>query len=275
MGIVLDAIDDALVKAQEKEPRYHMGASSIGDKCGRKIWYDFRWVTQTLHCGQLLRLFNRGHLEEDRFVGWLRAAGATVWQHDPATGKQYQFFGYKGHFGGEADGVAEGIIPGGPYLLEFKTHNDDSFKSLVRNGVEIDKEMHYIQMQIYMGAFGLDRALYLAINKNNDAIHDEVVKFNRQVYDKYTNRAQLLIDAPEPPPRISRDPSWWECKFCNHHSVCHTSAAPLVNCRTCAHSTPVHNGKWVCENTLALNMGEIPAQTVLTGCTRYVRHPMD
>lgn len=274
MGKVLEAIDAAIVNAQEKGQRSHLGASSIGDKCARKLWYGFRWATETRKPAQLLRLFNRGHLEEDRFVGWLRAAGIDVWQNDPATGKQYRFTGYKGHFCGEIDGVGAGILDQ-PYLLEFKTHNDASFKSLVLNGVEVDKEMHYVQMQIYMGEFGLTQALYLAINKNTDAIYDEVVPFNEKVYQKYVTRAAMIIDSPEPPPRISRDASWYECKWCDHRAVCHTTVAPLINCRTCAHSTPVADGRWLCENTTGPAHGLIPEKTLLTGCTSYFRHPME
>jgi hypothetical protein len=274
MGKVLEAIDAAIVNTQETGQRSHLGASSIGDKCARKLWYGFRWTTEARHPAQLLRLFNRGHLEEDRFVGWLRAAGADVWQNDPATGKQYRFTGYKGHFCGEIDGVGAGILEQ-PYLLEFKTHSDASFKSLVLNGVEIDKEMHYVQMQIYMGEFGLTQAVYLAINKNTDAIYDEVVPFKEKVYQKFVARAAMIVDAPEPPPRISRDASWYECKWCDHRAVCHTTVAPLINCRTCAHSTPVENAGWRCENTLALNNQLIPENTQLVGCAMYVRHPMD
>ena len=275
MGFVLEAIDKAITNSQDKEPRSHLGASSIGEHCARKLWYSFRWATETTHAAQLLRLFGRGHLEEDRFVGWLRAAGITVWQDDPNTNKQYRFLGYKGHFAGEMDGVALGVLEGGPYLLEFKTHNDASFKSLVLNGVKFDKETHYIQMQIYMGMFRLDRALYMAINKNTDAIWDEVVEFDKECFEKYVKRAETIIDAPEPPARISRDSTWYECKWCDHRAVCHTTVAPLINCRTCAHSTPIENGKWRCENAMALNMAEIPAATLLIGCSAYTRHPME
>ena len=274
MGFVLEAIDKALESSQERGHRAHLGASGIGTNCARSLWFDFRWATETLHKAPLLRLFNRGKLEEARFVGWLEAAGVKVWQNDPATGKQFRFTGYKGHFCGEMDGVGLGVLEGGPYLLEFKTHNDSSFKSLQLNGVKMDKETHYVQLQIYMGMFQLDRALYLAINKNNDQIYDEVVEFDRPCFDKYTKRAEMIIDAPEPPPRISRDSSWYECKWCNHRAVCHTSVAPLINCRTCAHSTPVADGRWMCENVNALNNELIPAATVLMGCTQYARHPM-
>jgi hypothetical protein len=273
MTKVLEAIDRAIFEGQDLSHRHHLGASSIGEKCARKLWYDFRWCTTTAHPPQLLRLFERGKLEETRFVTWLTNAGVTVWQDDPATGKQFRFTDYKGHFCGEMDGV--GQFDGDTFLLEFKTSNDASFKSLAANGVKEGKFTHYVQMQIYMGMFGLPKALYMAVNKNNDAIYDEIVEFDKECFDKHVAKAIYIIDAPEPPARLSRDPSWFDCKWCDHHALCHKDKVPNVNCRTCAHSTPVENGQWVCENVNALDTAVIPAATLLTGCTAYYRHPME
>lgn len=277
MGTIVDAIDRVLFEEQDQELRSHTGASTIGEECGRKIWYSFRWVLQQKHRPQLLRLFERGHLEEDRFVGWLRKAGVIVHQNDPATGRQYRFTGYKGHYAGEIDAVGEGLIPG-PYLLEFKTHNDKSFKDLCANKVKMAKPTHYVQMQMYMGQYKLPRAVYLAINKNTDDLYDEVVEFNQAVYDKYLARAATIIDSPEPPPRISNNASWFECKWCDFHAVCHLKAEVLKNCRTCAHSTPVEQGQWLCENDsreVPFLSGIIPIAIVKAGCSEYHRHPME
>jgi hypothetical protein len=277
MGKMLDAIDAAILQNEDKEFRSHLGASSIGDPCARKLWYSFRWATRQSHKPQLLRLFERGKLEEARFVTWLENAGITVHQNDSATGKQYRFLGYKGHFAGEMDGVGVGVLTK-PYILEFKTHNEKSFKDVAANGVLISKEVHYIQMQIYMGKFGLSQAVYLAICKNNDEIYEEVVKFNQMVYERYCKRAEMIIDAPEPPPRISTNASWFECKWCEHHAVCHTKAAPEKNCRTCAHSTPIEHGRWECENLDSQNgalTSVIPIAVMRNGCPSYYQHPME
>ena len=50
-----------------------------------------------------------------------------------------------------------------------------------------------------------------------------------------------------PPPKISNDPSWFQCYGCQHHGLCHGTSAPLVTCRTCAHATPAPDGQWLCE----------------------------
>jgi hypothetical protein len=273
MGKIVDAIDAAVLAGQEQGHRAHLGCSGIGEECARKIWYSFRWTSQSTFAPNTLRLFERGHLEEDRFVKWLRAAGVEVFQNDPNTGRQFRFKGYKGHVGGEIDGVGIGIISDQPYLLEFKTHNEKSFKELQANGVEMSKPIHYVQMQMYMGQYQLPRALYLAIDKNSDRLYDEVVEFNRAIYDKYLARAQMIVDAPEPPPRLSNNPTWFECKWCDHHAVCHLKAAPLKNCRTCAHSTPVEDGEWQCEFPPGIN--PIPEELMVTGCPIYYQHPME
>jgi len=273
MGKIADAIDAAVLAEHGEDLRSHMGYSSIGDECGRKLWYGFRWVASPAFKPTTLRLFERGHLEENRFVRWLKLANVTVLQNDPETGKQYRFKGYKGHGGGEIDGVGVGVISDTPYLLEFKTHNDKSYKDLAANGVEMSKPMHFVQMQMYMGQYQLLQALYLAINKNTDEIYDELVMFDATVYAKYKARLATLVDAPEPPPRLSNNPSWFECKWCDFHAVCHLKAEPLKNCRTCAHSTPVEDGQWYCEKPA--HFQHIPIEMVKTGCTAYHRHPME
>jgi len=246
--------------------------SSIGDACARAIWYSFRWTTATKHPPALLRLFERGKLEEARFVKWLKDADVAVYQEDPATGKQYRFSGYKGHVGGEMDGVGV-VIGDAPYLLEFKTANDKSFKDMCLNKVEMSKPGYYVQMQMYMGAFGLRHALFMMINKNNDEIYDEVVLFDQKTFDKYRERAKMIVDSPEPPPRISNEPSWYLCKWCDHHPVCHVKAPPLQNCRTCAHSTPIEGGEWLCEAPLPRQYDIIPEYVLPVGCEFYHLHP--
>lgn len=66
-------------------PRRHLGASLIGRKCKRELWYKYRWATKGNFPGRVMRLFGRGHLEEYRFLRWLRLVGLEVSEFDPAT----------------------------------------------------------------------------------------------------------------------------------------------------------------------------------------------
>ncbi len=229
--------------------RTHLGASLIGRKCNRELWYSFRWATEKKFDGRMLRLFNRGHLEEPRFVALLQMIGCTVYQHT-AEGKQFRIPGYRGHYGGSLDAVVTGcpdIENGTAILAEFKTHGDKSFQKLKTDGVMSAKWEHFIQMQQYMGEMNLPAALYMAVNKNDDEIHAEIVMFDRAQYDRYKTRAVSVIECYTVPPKLNESPAWYECKFCDHHAVCHKGQALHRTCRTCIKAMPVDNGEWICQ----------------------------
>lgn len=70
----IEAASDALLTSKA---RAYLGPSSLGT-CKRATWYKFRQAHVVRHGGRMLRLFNRGHLEEDRICRWLLAAGWGV-----------------------------------------------------------------------------------------------------------------------------------------------------------------------------------------------------
>ena len=227
--------------------RDHLGASIIGKSCARALWYDFRWVTPSRHSGRLLRLFETGQLEEDRLVRNLRATGATVLEVDPETGRQFRVEAHGGHFGGSLDAVAIGILEEAKtwHVLEFKTHGVKSFTELIAKGVVQAKPQHAAQMQIYMHLTGIRRALYVAVCKDTDALHIERIEADSAMAERLLDKARRVIFAQHPPSRISEDPAWFECRFCDHHAVCHEGGGAAVTCRSCLHATPVDGG-WHC-----------------------------
>ncbi|MDP2355130.1 MAG: PD-(D/E)XK nuclease family protein [Beijerinckiaceae bacterium] len=243
----LSAIYAAFEARQGDGFRDHLGASLIGKSCARALWYDFRWVTPTRHTGRILRLFETGQLEEARLVRDLRATGATVLEVDPETGRQFRVEAHGGHFGGSLDGVVVGLIeaPKTWHVVEFKTHSAKSFATLVAKGVVVAKPQHAAQMQIYMQLLGLTRALYVAVCKDTDALHIERIEVDHEMAARLLEKAGRIIFAEHPPERISQDPAWFECRFCDHHAVCHGGGAAAVTCRSCLHSTPVEGG-WRC-----------------------------
>jgi hypothetical protein len=227
--------------------RDHLGASLIGKSCERALWFDFRWVTPAQFCGRMLRLFETGQLEEARLVRNLRATGATVLDLDPETGRQWRVEAHGGHFGGSLDAVAIGLkeAPKTWHVVEFKTHSVKSFRDLTTKGVTESKPQHWAQMQIYMHLTGITRALYVAVCKDTDDLHIERARADADAAGRLMDKARRVIDAKRPPVRISDDPSWWECRFCSHHPVCHEGAAAALTCRSCLHATPVAGG-WHC-----------------------------
>jgi hypothetical protein len=246
----IDAIYFAYERNADTEHRPHLGASLIGRECSRELFYTHRWCTNSHHSGRLLRLFERGQREEDTFNANLRAAGIEVQEVDPATGKQWNFKAVGGHFGLSLDGVALGILeaPKTWHSLEYKTSSNKLFQKLVSEGVEKAKPEHFAQMQIGMHLSGLTRAFYLVVNKDNDELYSERVRYNKEIGESLLSKARRIITASEPPARLSENPSWYQCQWCNHRAICHEDAIPLVTCRSCAHSTAEldGNGRWSC-----------------------------
>lgn len=248
----LDAINAGLERAQERDHRAHLGASVLGGKCMRKVWYGWRWAARETFSGRMLRLFERGQLEEDRFSGYLRGIGCDVWPLDPTTGNQWRISFAWGHGGGSADGIARGIPdlpPGTPFLTEFKTHNEKSFLTLQADGLCQSKPEHFAQTQIYTVKLGLSHALYMAVNKNTDELHAELIEANPGFVATLMSRAEMIVASETPPARVSKSPTFYLCKSfnCKFYALCFQGGTPEVNCRTCEFSKPIQGSAWLCQ----------------------------
>ena len=252
-------------------PRSHMGCSQLGHHCDRWLWLSFRWAVQPKFHGRILRLFRRGHEEEANIIKDLRAIGVDI--RGDIDGKQARV-DFGSHVSGSLDGIIEAGVPESPrkrHIAEFKTHGKKSFDDLEKHGVEKSKPMHYVQMQIYMDGVQIDRALYLAVCKDDDRIYTERVSYVKEIAEKAIHRGQRLALSDRMPPPISTDPSWYQCRFCDAHKFCHqTKTTEHVNCRTCAHSTAKPDSTWRCERHDAEN---IPVDFQRIGCNAHTLHP--
>jgi len=260
-------------RSEDEQARTYLGASIIGRECKRALYYDFRWASRKQFDGRTLRLFQTGHLAEPRFVADLRAIGMTVHDVDPATGRQFGFQSLGGHMRGHMDGCAVGVPGGGQkwHVLEFKTHSAKSFAELRKSGVRKAKPEHYAQMTWYMGKSGMTRGLYVAVNKDNDDLYTERLEFDQVEFERIEEKAESIIFAAEPPTKISDDPKYYLCNWCDHNAVCHGHRVPPVNCRTCVHATAEQtgDGRWSC----AKHRADIPINAQRTGCGDHLHLP--
>ena len=200
---------------------------------------------------------DRAHIERAS----ARGEGPKQWGFEEDFGT-----GGKAYFSGSSDGMVHWPehCPEGWGGLEFKTHNDKSFKNLTAKGVLSSKPVHYIQMQIYMHYMGLPWCLYLAVNKNDDEIYDEVVHYKREVAEFHIDRARQVVQAVDAPARITEDPSWWGSRFCAFREICHYQDPPQKNCRSCAFAEASPDG-WRCKHWHAL----LPPDFIPQGCDNW------
>lgn len=262
-------IDQWHQRHQEK-PRPHLGASMLGHPCERWLWLSFRWAVVEQFDGRILRLFRRGHNEELTIVSDLRNAGITITD----TGAKQSRVDFGSHVSGSIDGVITSGVPEAPekkHIAEFKTHSKKSFDELLKKGVQESKPVHYAQMQVYMYGKGIDRALYVAVCKDDDRLYTERVKLSKTEAKKLIAKGHRITLSDRMPEPLSADPTWYQCKFCPAHSFCHeTKLTKKVNCRTCAHSTPTEESEWNCSRYPGK---PIPTDFQHKGCCQHVLHP--
>lgn len=255
----VDLIYEYHKKRGDSEPaRGYLGASIIGHACERYLWFLFRQATLPDISGRIYRLFETGDLAEARFTAELRAIGCEVHDCDD-QGEQFEISDFGGHFSGHMDGCVLGLseAPKTWHVGEYKTHNNKSFKKLLKVGVQRSKLQHYAQMQAYMHKTGMKRALYLAVNKDTDELYMERVYYDKDFSLRLFDKARRIIVSSEPPPRISERRDYYQCGWCDAKHICYGTESPdpalplpSLSCHQCCHATPIVEGEgaqWKCE----------------------------
>ena len=261
--------------------RQYLGMSGIGKPCHRAIWYDFRWATDRQIAASGLRAIQDGFVNEDVTIKRLRMIpGITLWT-EGEDGQQIGCEDLSGHFRGHLDGVIEGLLqaPKTPHVWENKAVNQKKFDALKKLISDLGEKQalrnwdttYYAQAQLYMHYTKLTRH-YLTVNTPGG--RDTVTC--RTEYDKasaqhYIDLARSIIASEGPPMRMSEDAAHWQCKWCDHHTTCHTPAYPKPTCRSCAHVTAMLDDQcgWHCRKW----DDRVPVEVQRTGCDQHLYHP--
>jgi hypothetical protein len=225
---------------QEQEPRSYIGASRIGDECERMLAYEFHRTPKDEgqeFQGKTLRVFDMGHDGEDRVASYLRQAGYTLVTHkpgggqigftdavDPATGKPR----FAGHIDGVITSGPTDMGIGYPCLWENKALGDKGIKALRKRGVEKEKPVYFVQMQLYMAYLGLSDhpALFTALNRADGTLYAELVPFRADVAQAAIDKAVRVVQSarPEDLPRVRDDATYYRCKWCSYAARCYAQA---------------------------------------------------
>ena len=261
-----------LQKSASDWRRDHLGCSGLGRKCERQIWYSWRWYARPDFDGRILRLFRRGHLEEEQLVIDLEAAGITV-SAETEDGEQWRASALWGHLGGSIDFALLGLkeMPTIWHLGECKTHSKKSFEDLEKKGVQKSKPVHYAQTIIYMELFGFTHSAYFAICKDDDRIYLERYRADKYYAGELLEKAERIIKSTEEPARISDDADYYLCRWCDAREVCHGIYRPFKSCRSCRYGKPIldgDNGRWECSQ----HRREIGPEEQRKACSKYTQN---
>jgi len=243
--------------------RDYCGLSGIGHKCLRALQYSARRASkETAESPKVNRIFDMGHILEAYMVLQLENIGIEV------DMRQATVNGFGGHWKGHIDGRGLNIpeAPKAHHLLEFKTHNLKNFTALVKQNVELAFPVHYAQVMRYMHGLELDRGLYVAFCKDNCEYHCERIYYSeRQAMDLVHKEQEILLSNKLFPRIGNGKPTWYDCKYCTHHSVCYRKEPPNITCRTCAHVDMEDDGIWRC----SLDKKNLSYEDQLKACKMY------
>ncbi len=227
-------IDSGLQQARAGQTkRLYLGASRLGVACERQLQFEYAQAPVDYgrdFQGRILRIFERGHLNEESMVTWLRGAGFDLRTHK-ANGEQYGFSVAEGRLQGHIDGVfVDG--PDGfayPALWESKCLGAKSWRDVEKKGLAISKPVYAAQVAVYQAYLDLHEhpAIFTAVNADTMEIYAELIPFDAALAQRMSDRAVRVItatEAQEQLPRAYLDPTHFECKFCSYAERCWRAA---------------------------------------------------
>ena len=219
------------IEAKIEAPRDYLGASLIGKECAREVYYTYNGYPQIPFDANTLMNFEDGHRTEDLTAARLRMVdGIELITHKP-DGKQLGFSALAGKFKGHYDGVITGILqaPKTPHIWECKASATKKFNEFTnaklkfgeKNALENWNKNYYVQANLYMHYEEIDRHYLTVAGAGGRGYSSCRTEYNPHVAAKYIERANKIIHATTPPPKINERPDFYICRWCDHRKTCH------------------------------------------------------
>lgn len=230
----LAAIDREMERRAALEPRRsYLGASAIGDECERKLWYSIRpEIPRKPFDAASLKRFEDGHRGEALMAERLRMVpGVELWTVDEVTGGQIGGTLYGGRFGWHVDGVIRGLLqaPETPHVWEHKQVGQKKFDEFRKLKAAVGEKatlaawdpVYFAQGVLYMELLDLTRH-YLTVSTPGGRETLSCRTEAKPVMAKAVlAKAKRILDAVEPPVRLSERPEFFKCKWCDFREACH------------------------------------------------------
>lgn len=229
-GQLTALIDIGLQRQRADQPvRRYLGASRLGVSCERALQYEYAQAPvdhgRDIQ-GRILRIFERGHVNETSMVTWLRGAGFDLRTHH-SNGEQFGFSDAGGRLQGHIDGVMVGGPEGFAYpaLWENKCLGSKAWRELDKNGLAVAKPVYAAQVAVYQAYLELHEhpAIFTAVNADSMELYTELVPFDAALAQRMSDRAVKVITATEAQellPRGFAEQTHFECRMCAWQDRC-------------------------------------------------------
>ena len=241
-------LDDVELQ-QKKRQRFYLGMSQIGNSNQRLLWMRWRWLMPDDMEARVLRLLDLGNVVEDDLIKKLRKIpGAQIFDL-ASNGKQFETEALGGHVKGHIDGVGQnfpGIDTKDPFLLEFKTANDNRFKNLLKLGSYCEwSEEYAAQLHLYMGLFKFTQCIAIVYNKNNSDLYTEIIQYDSSAFDSLIEKAKNILLAETPPDNYIPETDYRIKSYMTPgQQACYLGRGlmPEIHCRSCRLRREMHIG---------------------------------
>ena len=213
-------ITKTIAESPKDEPRRYIGASGIGKKCNRAIWYGFVGAEREDPSAALKTTFEIGKRLEGLLLDYMESAKLNVVR--PNACNKHLFFKDKEIplFQGHADALL--VLPGSMVcIVEIKTAKSSSFTQFKAKGLRAWQESYFAQLQSYLGMSGYKRGVLLAINKDTSELHHEWVDYDDIYYHELRCKAAVISACEEPPEKINSNAIYYICNRCEFRKICH------------------------------------------------------
>jgi len=201
-------------KNNERErKRFYISDSG---KCPRQIFFKFKKAPRKEMEPRLLRIFDQGDYVHLRLTRDLFSLGIVVASEIDIPPRE--------DIGGRADAIIR--INNELYLVDLKSINSNILYKMKE-----PKEDHILQVQLYLHFFKLKKGILLYEGKDNSAIKEFQVEYDKKVAEKILNdfkRLKINVEKDLIPQQLPDFPDNWQCQYCQFREICDMSGSENI-----------------------------------------------
>ena len=198
-------------------PVERLGLSEIGHPCKRFLWYRSNQYERPVPDGRILRLFRLGNVIETEVIADLKSAGFKISGQQTSVSITINNLTLRGHIDGLISGLAESEKQ---HVLEVKSANKSQFAKCKKAGFQVWQPKYKVQVQSYMLAMRLDRALAVVYCKDNSELYSERIRLEKRYIQTTLKNVFRAIRSDNPPPRHCPKQDWYEARWCDYQGEC-------------------------------------------------------
>lgn len=220
--MIIELIKNKIIKDREDRP-FEYRASTAGS-CIRSLCYQKLGIKGEPIGDRGLLTFKHGELVEQTLLSY--AVG--IYDNQREVSITDGDITISGHIDGLFDWVHENGKE--TIVIDFKSINTRGFSKAQKGIVDYK---YIVQMNLYMHALGLNKALLIYFNKDTSHLHEQIVYYDvnivKHTIDKIHKVKECTKDSiPIGEYHIDSKDNGWICSYCSYTSLCYPDRKVVI-----------------------------------------------